>query len=152
MLEQFIKSTVAYLVSIEPMNAYIQKMPKDVKYPAYVVNKCDINTTFLNSVYYVNTVTLYIRVFGNDEVGLKNKVYNLINSIFENRCIIPILDVTGLPTERYIRVEDVESIDINVDQNEIYCQEINFSFDTQHPVNIQEFDILAKVNSNLNYN
>jgi len=145
MLEQFLKSILSYFCTFHKMNAYIQNMPKDVKYPCYLVNKCDINTTSLNSVYFINTISPYIRITGRDEVELKNVAFDLVNQIFQNHRKIPILDIRGLETGRYIRLEDIEATEIIVDENEVYCMEINFSFDTTHIVNIKEFDLLAKV-------
>jgi hypothetical protein len=127
------------------MNAYIQKIPVDVKYPCYLVNKCDIVTQPLNSYYFINTVTLYVRVFGTDEVELKNKVFNLTNRIFEENRKIPILNKDGTHNGRFVRIENIESIDIPVDENEMYCVELNFSFDTTHIVGTQEFDLLGRV-------
>jgi hypothetical protein len=144
MLEQFIKSVVANFVKIEPMNAYVQKVPKDVKYPCYLVNKCDINTTPINTFFFINNVTLYVRIFGKDEVELKNKAFNLTSNIFENGRKIPILNVDGTESSRFIRIERIESIDIPVDQNEIYCVEINFDFETTHNLNVQEFELIGK--------
>jgi hypothetical protein len=142
MLEQFIKSIMAHFVNIEPMNAYVQSIPEGVKYPCYLVNKCDITTESLNSFYFVNTITPYIRVFGYDEVDIKNKVFNLIQKIYEEHTKIPIRNEDGSISKRYIRVERIEAIDITVDQNEIYCKEINFSFDTTHIVNVEDWEIL----------
>lgn len=149
MLEQFIKSIIAHFVKLEPMNAYIQKMPIDVQYPCYLVNKCDINTNTINNFYFINTVTLYVRLFGKDEVDLKNKSFKLVNSIFEDQRKIPILNIDGTPSNRFVRIENIESIDIVVDENEIYCTELNFSFDTTHIINSQEFELLANFHSNL---
>lgn len=145
MLEQFIKSVLVHFQKIEPMNAYIQSMPEDVEYPCYLLNKCDIRTEALNSYYFMNNIHLYIRCFSEDEIELKNKVSNLTNTIFTNQRKIPILNEDGSETSRYIRIENIESIEINVDENEVYCNEINFSFDTTHVVNQNEFQLLDKV-------
>lgn len=142
MLEQFLKSILSYFVKKEPMNAYIQKIPVDVSYPCYLVNKCDAAITPLNATYFINTVTPYIRVFDKNEVALKNKVFKLTNTIFEENRKIPVLNLDGTESQMFIRIENVETIDIPVDENEIYCVEINFSFDTTHIVNIEEFDLL----------
>jgi hypothetical protein len=142
MLEQFIKSIVAHFVELEPMNAYVQSMPENVKYPCYLVNKVDINTRALNSYYFVNTITPYIRVFGENEVDLKNKVTNLIQKVFEDHTKIPIRNEDGTKSKRFIRVEQIEAIDITVDQNEVYCKEINFNFETTHTVNAGDFETL----------
>lgn len=150
MLEQFIKSIVSHFVKVQPMNAYIQKVPNNVKYPCYLVNKCEVKTETLNSFYFVNTVTLYVRVFGENEVDLKNKTYSLVNNIFENQRKIPILNINGTPSNRFMRIEDIESIEIPVDQNELYCVELNFNFDTTHTVNVAEFDLLGKFNITVN--
>lgn len=147
MLEQFLKSTLAHFCKVEPMNAYIQEMPKGVKYPCYLVNKVDISTQPLNQFYFNNTISVYIRIFGEDEIGIKNKTFNLINNVFANYRKIPILNEDGTESERFIRVENIESIDITVDENEIYCTEINFSFDTTFNVTVEEFELLGKVNS-----
>jgi hypothetical protein len=144
MLKQFISSIIARFVKIEPMNAYIQKIPVDVEYPCYLVNKCDIKSSFINSYYFMNTVTLYVRIFSKDEVELKNRANNLIQNIMSERGKISVLDIDGEETDRFVRIEDIESIEIPVDENEIYCIEINFSFDTTHVVNYEEFDLLAK--------
>lgn len=145
MLEQFLKSILSYFNSIEPMNAYIQNIPQGVEYPCYLVNKVDINTQSINVVYFVNNVTPYIRIFGQNEVELKNKVFNLIQNVFNNHRKIPLLNLDGTPSGRYIRVEDIDSTEIIVDENEVYCIEINFNFDTTHRVSKQEFDLLKKV-------
>ncbi|HLO11478.1 MAG TPA: hypothetical protein VK190_04415 [Pseudoneobacillus sp.] len=158
MLEQFIKSILARFVQYEPMNAYIQNIPEGVEYPCYLLNKCDIHTTPLNSFYFVNNVTLYVRIFGTDEIDLKNRVFNLTNNIFEYHRKIPILNQDGTESNRFLRIEDVESIEIPVDENEVYCIELNFNFDTTHQVSVQEFELLARVlvnnqiiNSNLEF-
>lgn len=148
MLKQFISSIVARFVEIEPMNAYIQKVPVGVQYPCYLVNKCDIKTSFINAYYFMNTVTLYIRIFSKDEMELKNRANNVVQTIMEDRGKIPILDINGNKSQRYVRVEDIESIEIPVDENEMYCTEINFSFDTTHVVKYTEFELLGKATIN----
>lgn len=148
MLKQFVSSVLAHFVKIEPMNAYIQSIPKGVKYPCYLINKCDVKTNLLNSHYFMNTITLYIRIFGTNELELKQKAYKVTQAIVAERGKIPILNSDGSVSSRYIRVEDIESIEIPVDENEIYCIELNFSFDTTHKVNYEEFEILAKFYSN----
>lgn len=145
MLEQFIKSIFAYFVKIEPMNAYVQSIPVGVQYPCYLLNKCDINTEAINSFYFMNTVHLYVRCFGENEIDLKNKVNNLTQTIFAEYRKIPVLDIDGIETDRFIRIENIESIEIPVDQNEMYCVEINFSFDTTHNVNIEELASIGQV-------
>lgn len=145
MLEQFIKSIFAYFVKIEPMNAYVQSIPVGVQYPCYLLNKCDINTEAINSFYFMNTVHLYVRCFGENEIDLKNKVNNLTQTIFAEYRKIPVLDIDGIETDRFIRIENIESIEIPVDQNEMYCVEINFSFDTTHNVNIEELAFIGQV-------
>lgn len=144
MLQQFINSTMAYFKSIEPMSVYIQKIPTGVKYPCMLVNKCDIKNTPINGYMFMNNITLFIRVFGNDELETKGKAYNIVQTISENLGKIPVLNEDGSESNRFIRVESIEAIDITVDQNEVYCTEINFSFDTAHKVNYQEFEKLAK--------
>lgn len=148
MLEQFVKSVIAHFVSIEPMNAYVQSIPEGVEYPCYLVNKCDVKTTPINIYYFINTITLYVRIFSKDELDLKNKVFNLMSNIFEQHRKIPILNEDGTDSGRFIRIEDIESIEIPVDQNDVYCVEINFSFDTTHKVNAQEFQLLGQVVTN----
>lgn len=145
MLEQFIKSILAYFVKIEPMNAYVQAIPEGVEYPCYFVNKCDISTETLNSYYFLNNVNLYIRIFGENEVELKNKSFNLVQHIFNNQRRIPILEEDGSESGRLIRLENIETIEIPVDENEMYCTELNFSFDTSHHISPGEFEILGKV-------
>ena len=145
MLEQFIKSIFAYFVQKEPMNAYVQSIPDGVEYPCYLLNKCDIQTEALNSYYFINNVHLYVRCFGQDEVELKNKVNKLTNTIFEEHRKIPILNEDGTETDRFVRIENIESIEISVDENEMYCVEINFDFDTTHTVNQSEFELLQRV-------
>ena len=145
MLEQFIKSIFAYFVRIEPMNAYVQSIPEGVQYPCYLLNKCDIRTEALNSYYFVNTVHLYVRCFGTNELELKNKVNGLTNTIFAEHRKIPILNEDGTNTDRFVRIENIESIEINVDENEMYCVELNFNFDTTHIVNQNEFQLIEKV-------
>jgi hypothetical protein len=142
MLKQFVSSVVAHFVEIEPMNAYIQSIPVDVQYPCYLVNKCDVSVNFLNSYYYMNTVRLYIRVFGKDELALKEKANNVVHSLMSSRGKIHILNEDGTKSSRYIRVENIETIEITVDENEIYCTEINFSFDTTHNVSVGEWAVL----------
>lgn len=144
MLEQFINSTIAHFKSIEPMEAYVQSMPTGVKYPCMLVNKCDINTELINSYMFMNTITLYIRIFGKDENINKAKANNITQKVMRDRGKIPILNEDGSQSERFIRVENFESIDIAVDENEVYCIEINFSFDTTHEVYYEEFQKLAK--------
>lgn len=144
MLEQFLKSILARFIAIEPMNAYIQKIPIGVQYPCYLVNKVDIQTTALNSFYFINTVHVYVRCFGKDEVELKNKVSNLVQTIFEEYRKIPILNIDGTQSGRVLRIEDIESIEIPVDENEMYCIEINFNFDTTHTIRQGEFQLLGK--------
>lgn len=136
---------MAYFVKTEPMNAYIQSIPIGVEYPCYLVNKCDIHSHPLNSYYYMNTITLYVRCFGKDEVDLRNKVNNLTQQIFGDYRKIPILNVDGTESSRYVRVEDIESIEIPVDVNEIYCVELNFSFDTTFNVNVDELATIDNV-------
>lgn len=145
MLEQFVNSIFAYFTKVEPMNAYVQKVPVDVEYPCYLLNKCDITTDALNSYFFMNHIHLYIRIFGTDEIKLKNQASNLTQELFKNQRKIPILEEDGTESSRFIRIEDVESIEINVDENEMYCVELNFSFDTTHNVDVQEFDLLEKV-------
>lgn len=146
MLEQFIKSIVVYLKQVEPMNAYIQNIPVGIEYPCYLLNKCDLRTNAINSYYFMNNVTLYIRLFGNNEVELKNKSFNLIQHIFNNQRKIPILEIDGSESERFIRVdESMETIDIVVDENEVYCVEVTLSFDTTHNINPEEFDLLGRM-------
>jgi hypothetical protein len=142
MLEQFVKSVLSYFVSIEPMNVYVQKMPNTVKYPCYLLNKCDITTKPINSYYFMNNVHLYVRCFSNDEVDLKNRINNVVQQVFANYRKLPILNEDGSETGRYIRIEDIESIEIPVDQNDLYCVEINFGFDTTHNVSLDEFELL----------
>jgi hypothetical protein len=149
MLEQFIKSILAYFISIEPMNAYVQDMPQGVQYPCYFLNKCDVKTNTINSYYFMNTVTLYIRIFDKDEVQLKNKVFNLIGTIFENQRKIPILNSDGSESNRYIRIEDIESIDIPVDEVDVSCIEIVFNFDTTHNITSQQFQLLGRLHINI---
>lgn len=146
MLEQFIKSIMVYLRQVEPMNTYIQNMPQGVEYPCYLLNKCDLKTDAINSYYFMNNITLYIRLFGNDEIELKNKSFNLIQHIFNNQRKMPILEVDGSDSERFIRVDDgIEAIDIVVDENEVYCVELTLSFDTTHNINPEEFALLGKM-------
>lgn len=145
MLNQFLSSIISYFISIEPMNAYVQSIPEGVEYPCYLINRCEINTESFNSVYFINTIHPYIRIFGQDEIEIKEKAFNLVNTIFKEHRKIPILDIDGKPTRRFIRIENIESIPITVDENEVYCVEINFSFDTTHVVNITEFDMLKNV-------
>jgi hypothetical protein len=145
MLEQFLKSILAHFVKVEPMNAYIQNIPQGVQYPCYFVNKCDVKTNKINSYYFMNTITPYIRIFGKNEVDLKNKSINLIQNIFSDHGKIPILNEDGTESNRFIRIEDIESIEIPVEENEIYCIEINLSFDTTHIVSVEEFEILRRV-------
>jgi hypothetical protein len=145
MLEQFVKSIFAYFQKVDPMNAYVQSIPEGVQYPCYLLNKCDIRTEALNSYYFMNNIHLYIRCFGEDEVDLKNRINNVTNTIFAEHRKIPILNEDGTPTERFVRIENIESINLPVDENEIYCVEINFSFDTTHIVNQNEFQLLDKV-------
>lgn len=147
MLTQFLNSIMAHFIKVEPMSAYIQEMPEKVEYPCYLLNKLDVNTTTLNSFYFVNTLTLYIRIFGKDEVELKGRVFNLTNNLFETQRKIPILEKDGSSSRRYIRIEDIETIQIPVDENDTYCVELNFSFDTTHKINEQEFELLKEVNS-----
>ena len=151
-LEQFIKSIFAHFVKIEPMSAYIQSIPNGVEYPCYLLNKCDINTIPLNAYFYMNTVHLYVRIFGTSEIDIKNKSFKLIQSIFEDYRKIPILERDGTETERFIRIENIESIDIPVDENDVYCVEINFNFDTTHNVSVEEFDLLGQIYSNASFN
>lgn len=151
MLEQFIKSVLANFVKIEPMNAYIQNIPVGVQYPCYLVNKCDIKTEPITSFYYMNNITLYIRMFGNSELELKNKAFNIIQYVFQNNRKVPILNENGTESGRFIRIEDIESIEINVDENDVYCVELSFTFDTTHNVKLQEFEILGTVYSNTEY-
>jgi hypothetical protein len=152
MLEQFIKSIFAYFIKVEPMSAYVQSIPVGVQYPCYLLNKADLRTRNLNAFYFINTVGLYIRVFDTDEVSLKNKVFNLTSNIFENRGKIPILNEDGTESERFIRIEDLDSYDLPVDANELYCIEINFNFDTTHQLTVPELDLLAKVKIVPTYN
>lgn len=144
MLGQFINSTVACFKKIEPMSAYVQTIPTGVKYPCMVVNKCDIKTELINSYMFNNTITLYIRIFGEHEAATKAKAYNITQSVIAERGKIPILNEDGSESTRFIRVETIDTIDIPVDENEIYCSEINFTFDTSHKVNYEEFMKLAK--------
>jgi hypothetical protein len=152
MLEQFVKSVLAYFVKVAPMNAYIQSIPLGVKYPCYLVNKCDIHSHPINSYYFMNTITLYVRCFGKDEVDLRNTVNNLTQQIFNDYRAIPILNQDGTESERYIRVEDIESIEIPTDVNEVYCVELNFSFDTQFNVNVDELALIGNVELNYDAN
>src|SRR5690606_16757068 len=117
----------------------------------YLLNKCDIRTEALNSYYFINNIHLYIRIFGEDEINLKNRVNNLTNTIFAEHRKIPILNEDGTPTDRFVRVENIESIPITVDENEIYCEEINFEFDTTHIVNVGEFQLLDRVLLEVDY-
>lgn len=149
MLEQFIKSILAHFTKIEPMNAYIQNMPMGVKYPCYLLNKCEIASNAINSFYFMNTVTLYVRIFGNSEIELQNKAFNISQEIFRTQRKIPVLNIDGSPSGRSVRLEDgIESIDIQVDENEVYCVELNFSFDTTHHIDLKEYEILSKVYAN----
>lgn len=145
MLEQFIKSILAYFNSIEQMSTYIQSIPIGVEYPCYLVNKVEIQSKPLNSYYFINTISSYIRIFNSDEVDLKNKVYNLTNSVLSNRGKIPVLNEDGSESGRYVRIENFESIPITTDENEIYCVEIYFSFDTTYNIDEQEFELLANI-------
>lgn len=144
MLDQFINSTIAHFKNIEPMNAYVQSVPTGVEYPCMLVNKCDINTELINSYMFMNTVTLYVRIFGKDENANKSRASHITQEVMKNRGKIPILNEDGSESTRFIRVEKFEAIDITVDENEIYCVEINFSFDTTHEVYYEEFQKLAK--------
>lgn len=146
MLEQFIKSVLAHFNKIEPMNIYIQNIPSGVIYPCYLLNKCDIKSEAINSYYFMNSITLYVRLFGRNEVDLKNKAFNLCQDIFKNQRKIPVLNEDGTDSGRSIRIEDgIETIDIPVDENETYCVELNFTFDTTHVVNVKEFDLLKEI-------
>lgn len=149
MLKQFISSIIARFVQIEPMNAYIQKVPEGVQYPCYLLNKCDITSTFINSYYFMNTITLYIRIFSKDEIELKSRASNVVQTLMEDRGKISILNENGSASNRFVRVEDIESIEIPVDENEIYCIEINFSFDTTHVVKYEEFQLLSQATVSL---
>ncbi len=80
MLEQFINSILAQFIKVEPMNAYAQKMPVDVQYPCYLLNKCDITTEFLNS-YYFKYPILYYQNFLSRVLGLKE--ISSYNSFFD---------------------------------------------------------------------
>lgn len=145
MLEQLIKSIMAYLNTIVPMNTYIQRIPVQAQYPLYLVNKVDIKTEAINSYYYVNHINIYIRMFSEDEVKLKNDYFNLNNALFDVSRVIPILNQDGTKSGRSIRFENIESIEIPTDVNEIYCVELNFEFDTTQVVNVQEFALLQDV-------
>lgn len=142
MLKQFISSIIARFVEIEPMNAYIQEVPEGVKYPCYLVNKCDIKSTMINSYYYMNTIFLYVRIFGNDELEIKGRANNVVQTVLSELGKIPILNEDGTKSRRYVRVEDFDTIDIKVDENEVYCVELNFNFDTTHRVTLQEFELM----------
>ena len=146
MLEQFLKSIMANFNKIEPMNVYIQSMPNGVQYPCYLLNKVDITTDQINSYYFMNNVHLYVRMFGTDELELKTKSFNLVTSVFRTRGKVPLLNEDGTASDRFVRIEKVESIDIPVDENDVYCSEINFSFDTTHDVFVEEFQILGQAN------
>lgn len=149
MLEQFIKSVMVHFTKVEPMNAYIQNIPQGVEYPCYLLNKCDVRSDAINSFYYMNNITLYIRLFGSNEIELKSKAFNLAQDVFRNQRKIPILNIDGLDSGRFIRLENgIETVDIPVDENEVYCVEMNFSFDTTHDINPEEFEILGKVYAN----
>jgi len=149
MLEQFIKSIMVYFTKIEPMNAYIQNIPQGIVYPCYLLNKCDIRSDAINSYFYMNNITLYIRLFGSNEIELKTKAFNLSQTIFKDHRKISILNIDGTDSGRFIRIEDgIETVDITVDENEVYCVEINLSFDTTHNVSMEEFAQLSGVYAN----
>lgn len=145
MLAQFINSTIAHFKTIEDMNAYVQSIQKNVQYPCMLVNKCEINTEPINSYMFMNTITLYVRIFDTDENRCKARAYNIVQAVMADRGKIPVLDKDGNKTSRFIRIEEIESIEISVDANDVYCVEINFSFDTTHKVDYEEFPKLAKV-------
>lgn len=145
MLEQFLNSLMVKFIEIEPMSAYVQSIPKDVEYPCALVNKVDVNQSRLNAYYFVNNVTVYVRVFGKNELELKNKALNITNTIFRQQGKIPILNEDGTQSKSFIRIEDTEMIPINVDENEIYCVEVSFNFDTNYIIDLQEFELLGEL-------
>lgn len=142
LFEQVLKSIFAYFVKVEPMNAYVQSIPVGVQYPCYLLNKVDMRTRNFNSFYYMNTISFYIRIFDTDELSLKNKVFNLTSNIFEQRGLIPVLNQDGTESERYISIEGIESYDLPVDANELYCVEIFFSFDTTQNLQVPPLELL----------
>jgi hypothetical protein len=150
MLEQFLKSILALLYNVVPMNAYIQRVPIGAKYPYYQINKVDISQDMINSFFINNTLRVYIRVWGEDEVALNENAFAIQSAITSGRGIIPILNQDGTQSNRVIRIEDIESIPIQTDVNEVYCVELNFKFETFLNVSAQEFDLIAHVHAALN--
>lgn len=151
MMKQFVSSIVSRFIEVEPMNAYIQSMPEKVSYPCYLMNKVEVDTTFLNSYYYMNTVRVYTRVFHKNELELKEKVNNIMHDIMESRGKINIIEADGTSSNRFVRVEDIGAIEVTVDENDIYCMEISFSFQTTHNVSVTEFPLINSVELVTNY-
>lgn len=148
MLEQFIKSIMAYFNSIVPMNTYIQRIPQDAIYPLYVVTKIDIKTSFINSFYFMNHITMYVQMWSKDEITLKNNAFDLNTAVFDTTGVIPILNQDGSHSGRAVRIEDIEVIEITSDVNELYCMELNFKFDTTFNVSYEEFQKITTVHVN----
>lgn len=144
-LEQFINSTLVFFKNIENMTTYIQKIPTNVKYPCMIVSKVDVNSKMINSFMFNNRVTIYFRMFDKNEITVRNKSQNIIQGTLENLGRIPILNEDGSPSARYIRVEDLGKIEIEVDENDVFCNEISFSFETSHQVNISDFEKIVNI-------
>lgn len=143
--EQIVKSIMAYLVSKEPGNTYIQKIVKDVKYPCYILSNHDISTSAINACYFNSVVSLYIQLFDTNEVALKKRAHKLVSNLFQEKRMIPLLNKDGSHNGKYLRFESIDCNEIVVDQIDVYCMEMNFSFETTLPVNVIDYQLMMNI-------